>query len=224
MVELNNSSSNVSPAPVYTSTQLNDMERTLDNDDPLYFSTETDNGDYTVPPESTQWPPAKPARTDEADYEYLSGFPLLPSQPPPPPHTRHTPLHDEEDYDLPPDAFATSIKIYEAGYDLPPDEQGLPLPPVHDEEDYDLPPDAFATSITIDEADYDLPPDEQGIPFPPSKPSKLPHSVSTGNLGNQLNPYGEYSDGTIRRVASQISVGRDMFDNADYADPLELSS
>ena len=163
MVTMNNSavsSSNVSPAPVYNSTSLYetvDIERTLDNDNPLYFSMEASNDDYAIPPDAM---PAKPAQIDEDDY------------------------------------------------DLPPDEQGYPPLPVK-------PP-------RIDEADYDLPPGEQGYPLPPSQPPPPPHILSS----NQLNPYGEYGDGTIRRVASQQSVNCEVFDNPDYCEPsaLDISS
>ena len=194
MVEFNTdpTSSNVNPAPIYQNTHINNLERTLDNDNPLYFSTETENGDYSVPPDFC--PPAKPARTDEADYEYadnLQGFPPLPSHPPPPPHTLNTLTDSNEDYALPPDAFTSSAEV-----------------PQIEEPDYDLPPDEQEISLTL--LNQNRPP--------------LSHSVSTGSLDNQLNPYGEYSDGTIKRVASQLSVNKEMFDNADYAVSSTLES
>ncbi len=155
------SSSNVSPAPIYTSTQLYEtvaIERSLDNDNPLYFSMEASNDDYAIPPDA-----------------------MLVKQP----------------------------QIDDDDYDLVPDEQGHPPLPVK-------PP-------RIDEADYDLPPGERGYPLPPSHPPPPPHNLS-GSYGNQLNPYGEYGDGTIRRVASQQSVNCEVFDNPDYCEPSALDT
>ena len=72
--------------------------------------------------------------------------------------------------------------------------------------------------LHIDDDLYDLPPDEDGYPLPPSQPPPPPHATPA----HKINPYGEYGDKTLKKVASEQSESKgkpeELFDNPDYAD------
>lgn len=208
-----------SPAPVYTpNVQHNNdnrvptLERTLDDDNPLYSSTALEDSDNQYVP-MTQSTQQYHATQIEEDHDYALppedlSYPPPPSQPPPPipmthstqPHS-YTQIEEDHDYALPPEDLSYS----------PPPSQPPPVPP------------PYAVQVTSANAATGA-----------GSPAFNLHDEGN-NPVSSLNPYGEYGEGTLKRVASQLSVNQggetepqtviavgELFDNPDYMNAVDI--